>query len=483
MLSRLAFVLAWLRSFVRKPEHVEALAPEVEAAPEASAEADEPSNIEPAQQLERSRGAAQRQDHGVRAARTDPTVKITAIAPAQSRGPERETSPPRVLLGPRIDGGSSLAIECRSKAWMCWPDVKRSAERSRSAIDIVTDDGEVFEYALDRGKPGSGKLVIESGSTRIDLRQRWAEITITAEAAEVEGAESWLLREVPRVVSWLLGTNVEADELHAAGVRQRRIELCMELANVYLRPGMDRGVVSKAAKWQRWIDDSGGRRGFGAGSRDGTPSSFGLYDKLADLGRKRGAKHEALLARMAEAGLVEGEAWARLELRLWGEALLMVTTEGEDGRTIDATHPLTMLDECVLQQLWAQGLTQHWLADPTPGYFERYEAWEAAGRPKGKGPRMREEPIHPAWEAARAVAGGPIKMRRDLAARQREAVERHAMGLLARVGADVEDLRGGRGDGAQVRAALDEVILAPSWADQMARARARHRDVDRDAGK
>ena len=63
---------------------------------------------------------------------------------------------------------------------------------------------------------------------------------------------------------------------------------------------------------------------------------------------------------MREAGLEEGEAWTRIELRVWGDALILVDPDTKQV-LVDATGPLAAMHEEILAMLWAHGLSRYWI--------------------------------------------------------------------------------------------------------------------------
>jgi len=349
----------------------------------------------------------------------------------------------------------------------CWTKLRAHAERGDRAVSwpAVGLDHDV-DLALERGSPGSGCYVLSTGRVRIEIRRRHAEVQITAEAAEVEGVETWYARELPQAVWMLLGLEPLEDRslvevLADHGVEQRRIEICLDVGGWQLAAGDERGLVSLASKTSSWRND-GELDGFGAGHRSKTPCSLGVYDKLAKLGSQRGPERVALLERWLAAGWddsvahgAHAEPVTRVELRLWGDALRLVA---DDGAQIDATHPGAALDRELLGRLWVDGLTRHRLVDPSSG-----------------AKRIRDRPDLAIWSRARE-AGGHVesgRLRRDVAARQLAEVRRHALARLGRVGAEVEVLLEGGGDGAELLDALDRLISSPGWDSDLARARAR----------
>jgi len=425
-------------------------------------------------------GVAQLEDHGDRAARPpdqplDDGAQPDQLAaqlgglgepPAGAAAPHEDPDPSgaRPLGGPRIDGGTSWVIMPRpGRDFACWGKLRVLADRGDRAVSwpSVTLDHDV-DLVLDRGSPGSGSYVLSTGRVRIEIRRRHAEVQITAEAAEIEGVESWFARELPQAVWLLLGFDIHAEPLEDRslaevlaeyGVEQRRIEICLDVGGWQLTAGDERGLVSLAAKTSSWRND-GELDGFGAGQRSKTPNSLGVYDKLAKLGSQRSPARVALLERWRSEGW-DGEAVTRVELRLWGSALHLV---GDDGGQLDASRPGAALDRELLGRLWVDGLTRHRVVD-----------LEAPAK------RIRDRPDLAIWSRARE-AGGHVesgRLRRDVAARQLAEVRRHALARLGRVGAEVEVLLEGDGNGAELLDALDRLISAPGWDSDLARARAR----------
>lgn len=392
-------------------------------------------------------GVAQRQDHSREGCAT-PAEEATEVAQ-----PEKPNEPAaRLLGGPRIDGGTSWAVTAGPHGFRCWPAVRAALKHEATALEWVDSFGELVSLAIDRGSPGSGRATLYTSRVRVEIAKGWAEIQITAEAAEVEGVDAWFDRELPRWMTWL-GVEVEQ-------VEQKRLELCLDVAGWQLKAGDERAMVSAAAKTARWRGD-GGLDGFGAGKRSSTPSSLEVYDKLAKLGSQRAPAREALMARWAEAGREGDEPVTRVELRLQGEALRMVA---EDGKQLDATRPGAALDGELLGKLWADGLTKHRLVDVD-----------------SDAKRVRDKPELELWARARAAGGvvEAVKLRRDLAARQLDTTRSEAMRRLGRAGADVEVLLGGKGSGRLATGALR--LLTTTWGPEVTRAQARYGDLLRDA--
>lgn len=420
--------------------------------------------IEPSRRAESRRAGpravAQGLDHGVGSARGDVHYKKT-VAQGRESGP----GPPRLLGGPRIDGSTAWSVTAGPLGFRCWRELVGAAARGSATVEWPDPWGELVTLELDRGAPGSGTYVLSTGYVRIEIRRRWAEIQITALAAEVEGVESWYLREMPRALLWLLGKQTTCylvrDAIAAAeslGVFQRRIEICNDAAGWQLKPGDERTLISKATIHPHWRSEDV-LDGVDAGQRETTPNSLSVYDVIARMRAKRGPERAALRARWREHGWQEGEPVTRIELRLASKALRLVT---EDGRQIDATHPGAALDAELLGKLWADGLTRHWMADASAGAS-----------------RLRDNPPLEVWTRARAAGGEveAVRLRRDVAGRQLDAVRKHALAQLGQVGARVEQLLEGSGDGEALRRAVDEVIAGTDWTNNLARARARLADL------
>lgn len=410
-----------------------------------------------------SRDHAQDQDHGDRSTRGPNSADLSH---AQSRGLDPGSPRARLMGGPRIDGGTSWAIRAGPMGFRCWRELVGAAKRGAGSVEWPDPWGEVVVLALDRGSPGSGAFVLSTGRVRIEIRRRWAEVQITAEAAEVEGVESWYLREMPRATFWLLGAadcrgsegSWVAEWVADLGVEQRRIEICLDVAGWQLAPGDERAMVSRSTIHTHWRSEDV-LDGIDAGQRNATPNSLSVYDKIAKLASQRGPERAALLRRWDDYGRELDEPVTRIELRLAGKALRLLT---EDGEQLDATHPGAALDGELLGLLWSDGLTRHWMADLSAGRSQ-----------------VRDNPPMPIWTEARAAGGHveAVRLRRDVAARQLEAIRRHALERLGRVGADVEQLLEGDGSGAAVIDALDSLISSPGWDRDLARARARFADL------
>jgi len=385
----------------------------------------------------------------------------------------------RVLLGPRIDGGTCWIIQppVGRRTWARWADLQDRITAGATTVEIVDHEGEVATMQVER--KGS-TTILRTGRTRWTLRRKRAEVAIRSEAAEVEGVESWYERELPRAIWWLLGVDLGESEdlpadLAALGVQQRRIELCLDCVGLPVIAGLNDRLIS-AASVSSYQRRSGELDGVGAGGRDTTPCSIAIYAKGKELARQRGPVHAALIERMTRAGLAEGDEWTRIELRCWGGALQL---EG-----LDATHPGAALDGELLGRLWSSGLTRHWLAAPRAEFLARRREWEDAGR-EGEGPRMRDEPEDGRWRTARAAGATaePLRLSRDVAARQRQATTDHARARLVQAAADTEELLDGTGSGLAAIVELERSMAGPGWSESMARARARYADVIRDGGE
>lgn len=361
---------------------------------------------------------------------------------------------------PRRVDTASWEFFCETAEWSRWAEIKRAAKAARGSVEWVDENGIAVVLALDRGKPGSGTIVLSTGATRIEIKRSRAEVQISQLASEVEGVPRWGLRWLPRAAWWLTGHRIAAttcqelgEQLDALGIRQRRIETCVDIVGWQIRPGDERGMVSKAHKFCNWhVDDT--TDGFGAGQRKSSPDSIGVYDKIGKLMSQRGPMREALLHRLTTAGWRPGDPVARIETRKWGEGLRL---EG-----VDATHPGAAFDEEILDALFVDSLSRHRLIDTA-----------------ASASRKRDKREHRAWEIARAAGGSiePVKLQRERAKRQLSATKHHTLRRFGRLGADVEELLLGDGSGSRAREALDGLIRRPEWETDRARARARYAEL------
>lgn len=504
-MSRLLALWAWIAAGIERarervrPRSVRADAPEL---PEAGGE-----------------DLAQRQDHGLRAARPDsdlvaqPGESPAGVAePAESRPPPAEpaqTSTPqnspkqpkskessqvaqpeeslaepkesaeggdgRPREGPATIRATPLRVDTATwqmettREWPKWRELAATARSGQRGVEWVDVFGEVIELDLDRGRPGSGVLVLRTGTTRIEIRRSRAEVQILSLASEVEGIESWALRWLPRFVWWLRGIDVHSEtvdelvpQLRAAGLKTRRIEPCVDMLGWQIKPGDERSLISRAHLWAWWHDEHK-LDGFGAGERHRTPNSIAVYDKIAKLRSQRGAPREALLDRWRELGWQQDadEPVTRIEPRIWGDALQL---EG-----LDATDPGAPLDREVVRILFVDALSRHRMVELT-----------------ANAKRKRDRPELPVWALARAAGGSaePVRLQRDVAAKQATAIRDHALRQLGRAGASVEELLHGTGDGAKALDALGRLITSPDWDADRARARSRYREVlDQERGQ
>lgn len=372
----------------------------------------------------------------------------------------------------RVDT-ASWEFEAPSGEWSRWRELCRIAKSGACSVEWVDVFGKAVEMHLDRGKPGSGSLVLSTGTTRIEIRRSRAEVQNTAWASEVEGLPAWGERWLPRVAYWLLGVELVGDDLwaitdalHELGVLQRRIEPCVDVLGMQIVPGDERCIVSSAGKWSNWRHDKT-LDGFGAGKRGGeiepgkkkrkaTPSSIGIYDKVAKMSVERGPAHEALLETWKRHGWRPGIPVTRIELRCWGEALQL---EG-----LDATHPRSAFVAETVRRLFVDGLSRHRLV---------------VRESESKAKRLSDRPEHPAWVLAREAGGSaePVLLRRDVAKRQVSAIKRHAIRRFGQEGAKVEELLRGDGSGAKARAVLEYLVRGEDWVQDLGRARTRYAEL------
>lgn len=380
-------------------------------------------------------------------------------------GPENRATPLRVDT-------ATWQMKSHGREWQKWRELTATASSGRRGVEWVDVFGEVIELDLERGRPGSGVLVLQTGTTRIQIRRNRAEVQITSLASEVEGIESWANRWLPRFVWWLRGidcTDDDRDEqlgkLRRAGLQTKRIEPCVDVLGWQIVVGDEQALVSRAHVWSYRHGDGEHLDGFGAGERHRTPASIAVYDKIAKLRSGRGPARTALIDRWRELGWVgelsaegkildDAEPVTRIEPRIWGDALQL---EG-----LDATDPGAPLDSEVVKVLFVDSLSRHRLVDLTAGCA-----------------RKRDCPERPEWELARAAGGSaePVRLQRDVAAKQATAIRSHALRQLGRAGASVEELLEGHGDGSRALDALGELIRGPDWEADRARVRARHRDL------
>ena len=415
-----------------------------------------------AQGIEAQRELAQDQDHGDSRARPPKPA-------AQSKSGERD--PIKILLGPRVDTAAWTIKPPRPGKWPpIYTELIAALGRGAKTVELTDLQGEIVTFAISWGKAG---LVIQHGYTRIEISKRRAEVQITALASEVEGVESWYLREIPRAVWWLLGIAVEdraeAGLMDLAGdvaildvldalapqLEQRRIDQCCDAqGGLELGPGIEQTVVSRL-KAMPIVPKPGEVEGLMIGMTGINPMSFAIYAKPEEQAAKRGPAHGALIERWRAAGRVEGVPLIRYELRSWGRALVL---EG-----LDARRPSAALDQELLGKLWAHGLTQVRLVDP-----------------EHPAKRWRDKAEHPAWTALRDAGGhaGPLRLTRVTATAQLDSTVAHARDRLAQAGADVEQLlpsMPGDGEGDVALRELGAAIDRPAeWAERRAKAAAHY---------
>lgn len=504
-MSRLLALWAWIAAGIERLRHRSA---RVDA---------------PALSVEGGEDLAQRQDHGPRAARpasdlvaqpgeltagvAEPAGSLPPPAePAETRSPQNGQEQPksgdsgqvaqpeelpaepgetdegddgRPRAGPSNIRATPLRVDTATwqmetaREWPKWRELAATARSGQRAVEWVDAFGEVIELDLDRGRPGSGVLVLRTGTTRIEIRRSRAEVQILSLASEVEGVDRWALRWLPRFVWWLRGVDVSSEtvdelvpRLREAGVRTRRIEPCVDVLGWQIKPGDERALISRAHLWAWWHDEAK-LDGFGAGERHRTPNSIAVYDKIAKLRSQRGAPREALLDRWRALGweqaatFADSEPVTRIEPRIWGDALQL---EG-----LDATDPGAPLDREVVRVLFVDALSRHRMVDLT-----------------ANAKRKRDRPELQVWELARAAGGSaePVRLQRDVAAKQATAIRDHALRQLGRAGASVEELLHGTGDGAKALDALGRLITSPDWDADRARARSRYRELlDQERGE
>ncbi len=426
-------------------------------------------STEVAQSEELSTQVAQSEELSTQVAQSEELVaqrEKLRVTIEQSITPARDGPPPDTARDGADDDGyraaprrvdtASWEFVAIGEEWPQWRELRRAARQDRRSVEWVDKNGTAIELALDRGRPGSGVIVLATGATRIALKRSRAEVQITQIASEIEGVNSWGLRWLPRIARWLLGAEIDpadcvelGDQLHELGVVQRRIETCVDVIRWQIRPGDERGLISKAYKWARWHDEDGSD-GFGAGERSKSPDSIAVYDKIAKLMSERGPMRTALLARLGAHGWRPGDPVARIEARKQGAGLQL-----ED---LDATHPGAAFDSEIVDRLFVDSLSRH-----------RLVSMNSTAK------RNRDRPEHRAWELARAAGGSiePVKLRRSRAKRQLAATRHNYLRRFGRMGADVDILVGGDGSGARALDALENLICGREWADDRARARAK----------
>jgi hypothetical protein len=344
--------------------------------------------------------------------------------------------------------------------WSCWRGLVTDA-KTRSSVEWVDVFGEVVTLAIDRGRPGSGAIVLQTGTTRVEITRTRAEVQITSLASETEGLESWGLRWLPRFAWWLFGQKIDVDtceelgnELAKLGVTQRWIDPCCDVLRHQIKSGDEKGLISSAEKWQKWTSDDD-TNGFGAGEKKSTPNSMNVYDKIKKLRRARGPEREALFARWERFGWKRGMPVTRIEPRIQKKGLVL--------RGLDATHPGAAFNSEIVGALFVDSLSRHRLID-------------LSSKPRA---RQRDRDEHPVWVLARAAGGSaePIRLQREVVRRQARALRQHAIQRLGRAGADVDELLHGNGDGSKALETLERLIGGEEWVSDRARSRARYSEL------
>jgi len=467
MIRPLKMLLAWIAAGIRRTP------------PKVEPEAIEAGEVEHAENEGPQRELAQDQDHCGPQARGPGSGAESQSAKREGEPRPPPRSPPiKILLGPRVDGGTAWTIKPpRPGGWSpAYGKICEEVKAGASTVELVDVDGIPVTWAV---RWLRGSLVLQHGYTRIDITRRRAEVQITAMAAVVEGVRSWYLREMPRAVWWLLGADPcnwaqelevvgeDAEELTlqaldalAPALEQRRIEQCVDAqGGIELQHGLEQTVVSGRLKVMLIVPRPGEVEGLLVGQRGANPRSFAIYEKAEERAAKRGPEDAALLERLREGGLDEEKPLLRYELRLWGPALVL---EG-----LDARRPSSALDSELLGRLWASGLTTIRLVDPT--------------HPAS---RMRDKATHPAWEELREAGGhaGPLRLTRVAAQAQVSSTVAHARERLRQAGADVETLLEGdrNPDDEEGDLAIDELeqaIRSPGWSSSRAKATARYQQL------
>ena len=443
-------------------------------APElATAQGDEPSATDDTV-AHRIGTVAQGQDHYGAGTRTD-----QCVADSSQTGRART----RVLRGPAIDGGTCWTVRPPPEGWPIHAALRERVEAGDRTIALADQWGEVVDLLLDRGE-ARGEVVLSTWAVRLGIRRRRAELQITADAAEVEGVEEWARRELPRALWWLRGVDASdaverllADptgplEIEGVdlGVSTRRIELATDVAGLPITLEMQHEIVTRSAVHlhQR---SAGVVDGLDIGHRSSAKTSLGVYDKLAELARRRRAPAAALAEHWRDAGWNGAEPVTRVEARAWGDGLRL---EG-----LDLTGPGAPFDSDALGRLWADSLTRHWRAEPAAAaeWLRRWRAWVEGGK-QGAEPRLRDCDVDQAWAELRGAGGvrGRVRFTRAAAAAQLEGVRQHQRERLLSSAASIDVLEG---EGECFRVLDDVWHDRERWAARTAEARARHADLIR----
>jgi hypothetical protein len=374
----------------------------------------------------------------------------------------------RVLRAKAIDGGTSWTIRPPPSGW---PEVisrlRGHAKAGHRSCEVADQHGELVSLEIEWQR---GELVVSTGMVRASIRTNGIELQVTALAVETEGLERWVMREVPRWVFWSRAVELDAGDWRMlerlladmGGFNQRRIEACTDMVGLPLHVDLAASIIARPdvtlhRRGDVWT-------GFDVGHRSSNEMSMGIYDKDGQLAACRGPEKSALLACMREAGLERGEDWTRIELRVWGDALVLIDPDTSEV-IVDATGPLAAMHDEIVTLLWVHGLTKYWIADASGGAR-----------------RMRDNPVLPAWVVARDAAGyvQPFKARRSAERAQLDSITQHASDRLGQLLMDVEVIHGTQlvdQVGPRARAEVDRVLADPRALDRFRRARAKYSEI------
>lgn len=292
-----------------------------------------------------------------------------ALAELRKRDDAPRAPPPiKIFRGRRVDGNTSWRIDTPTGPPLL-PHLDRLEKSGRRTVELRGRDGPQAFRLRRKGR----RLILESAFARIELQPERVELVVTSLAIETVGLLAWFRDWLPRAHWWVAGEELDGSALAqaaaASGWYQHRIEQCLDVGGLELKPGIEDAIVAGKLVVSP-ILRAGQRIGVEIGKRN-NPEQATIYNKPAQLEAGEGV-HEALVQEVQAGGWSPGEAWTRVELRSRGDGLV-VRCDGEV--VFDGRHPGAALDDSICAALWRRGTTR--IRVTNPGSAKRRRDWEA----------------------------------------------------------------------------------------------------------
>jgi hypothetical protein len=111
---------------------------------------------------------------------------------------------PRLLLGPVIDGQTGWSITAPPGGWCpIVRSIRRQLHSKAKVLELPSPGGGKVEASVEMN---DGKVVLWASNARTEIQGNYAKVQILATAAWTEGPARWCARVLPLVTLWLLGT-------------------------------------------------------------------------------------------------------------------------------------------------------------------------------------------------------------------------------------------------------------------------------------